>query len=34
MFYQRNFFITSCNHTIIDVRNEMDTTYHLNDLEQ
>ncbi len=32
--YQRNFFITSCNHTIIDARNEMDTTYHLNDLEQ
>jgi cytochrome c oxidase subunit 3 len=32
--YQRNFVLTFCNHTIIDVRNETNATYHLNELEQ
>jgi heme/copper-type cytochrome/quinol oxidase subunit 3 len=32
--YRRNFVLTSCNHTIIDVCNETNATYHLNELEQ
>jgi hypothetical protein len=32
--YQGNFMITSSNHTIVDAHNEIDATYHLNELEQ
>jgi hypothetical protein len=32
--YQKNFLLTSRNHTIIDVHNETNATYHLNELEQ
>ncbi len=31
--YWRNFLLTFCNHTIIDVHNETNATYHLNELE-
>jgi len=31
--YRGNFLITSCNHTIVNVHNETNATYHLNKLE-